>query len=157
MPAFATQSDLEIALGGAAQLAQLATPDGQADADPATIEDYLESAAGQIRSVIEVKYEPETIANLDADSHRLLRDINKWLSARVAWLEGARGQAIPDHIERQADKCETWLMEIRTGERRLGRVAGGKVPALTQPVGVVDHDKRGTGVSIQAFKTYGYR
>lgn len=155
--AFATQADLEIALGGAASLAELSTPDGQLSADPATVDDYLESAAGQIRSVIEVKYEPETIANLDADSHRILRDINKWLSARIAWLEGGRGQAIPPYIEAQAEKCETWLMEIRTGERRLGRVVGGRSAALAQPIGVVDHDKYGTGVSITAFKTYGYR
>lgn len=155
--AFASQSDLEIALGGASQLVQLADPDDTGAAVSATVTDYLESAAGQIRSVIEVKYEPEVVANLDADSMRILRDINKWISARTAWLEGGRGQAIPDYVNAQADKCETWLMEIRTGERRLGRVSGGKAPGLTQPVGVVDHDRLGTGVSITAFKTYGYR
>lgn len=155
--AFCNVSDLEIALGGAAQLAQLATPEGQIAADPAIVDDYLESGAGQIRSVIEVKYEPEIIANLDADSMRLLRDINKWISARIAWLEGSHGQAIAPYIDQQADKCEEWLQAIRTGDRRLGRVAGGRAPALTQPVGVVDHDRLGTGVSIAAFKTYGYR
>lgn len=155
--AYASQADLEIALGGAAQLVQLADPSSTGSADPAIVEDYLESPAAQIRSIIEVKYEPETIANLDADSQRLLRDINKWLSARVAWIEGGRGQAIPEHVDRQADKVEGWLTEIKTGERRLGRVAGGRAPALTQPVGVVDHDSRSTGVSIQAFRTYGYR
>jgi hypothetical protein len=155
--AFCTAADLEIALGGAQPLVQLADPSGTGQADTAIVEDYLESPAAQIRSVIEVKYEPETIASLDADSQRLLRDINKWLSARIAWLEGARGQAIPEHIERQADKCETMLLEIRTGERRLGRVAGGKAPAPTQIVGVIDHDRNAAGVSIAAFKTWGYR
>lgn len=150
--AFCVQSDLEIALGGASVLAELADPTGTGTADADTVTDYIESVAGQIRSVIEVKYDPETIANLDADSLRLLRDINKWGSARVAWLEGGRGQAMPQHIADQADRCDGWLTEIRTGERRLGRVAGGKVAAINQPVGILDYDPTASKVSIAGFK-----
>jgi hypothetical protein len=155
--AYCSQSDLEIALGGAYKLVEVADPNGTGSADPATVEDYLESAAGQIRSVVEVQYEPETIASLDADSQRLLRDINKWLSARIACLEGMRGEAIPPHIEQQAEKVEQWLTEIRTRERKLGRVANGRAAVSTHAAGVVDHDPRGTGVSMTAFRTYGYR
>ena len=157
MAAFATQSDLEIALGGADQLRQLSDFDRDGTADPAVVTDYLDSQAGEIRSVIEVKYEPETIASLDAASYRLLRDINKWKSARQAWLEGGRGQAVPDRVQQEADRSDQMLMEIRTGERRLGRVSGGNAPALTQPIGVVDHDKDGSRVSVKAFRSYGYR
>ena len=157
MAAFATTSDLEIALGGASQLVQLADYDKDGTADSAVVTDFLESQAGEIRSVIEVKYEPEAIAALDAASSRLLRDINKWKSARQAWLEGGRGQAVPARVQQEADRSDQMLMEIRTGERRLGRVAGGGAPALAQPIGVVDHDSDGSRVSIQAFRTYGYR
>lgn len=152
MAAYCSQSDLEIALGGAAVLVQLADPSGTGTADSGIVTDYLDSAAGQIRSVIEVKYDPETIANLDADSRRLLRDINKWQSARIAYLEGGRGQAMPQYIAEQADRCDDWLTQLRTGERRLGRVSGGTVAAINQPVGILDYDPLAQKVSIAGFK-----
>jgi hypothetical protein len=87
----------------------------------------------------------------------LLRDINKWIAARVAYLEGGRGLAMPEHVRDQAEKCESWLLELRTGERKLGRVSGGRTAALTQPMGVVDHDARATGVSMTALRRHGFR
>ena len=152
MPSFCGLADLQIALGGASYLVQLADPTGSGTADPARVDDYLESRAAEIRSVIEVKYDPETIDNLDADSLRLLRDINKWGSARTAYIEGGRGMALPDHIREQADRADQWLTEIRTGERRLGRVSGGRKAAINQAVDVLDYDATSTGMSIAGMK-----
>jgi hypothetical protein len=149
---YCSQSDLEIALGSAAVLVELADPNGTGAADSGIVTDYLESGAALVRSVVEVRYDPETISNLDADSLRLLRDCNKWLSARIAWLEGGRGQDIPKRIGEQAERIERVVDEIRTGERRLGRVAGGTQSAINQPVGIVNFDPLATGISIAGFK-----
>jgi hypothetical protein len=74
------------------------------------------------------------------------------MSARIAYLEGSRGQAIPDRINEQVERVERYVDEIRTGERRLGRVAGGTAAAINQPIGVVDFDPLGSGVSIAGFR-----
>lgn len=162
MAAFCSQTDLAIALGGDEVLAQLADPNGTGSVQASLVEDYLEGPAGKIRSAVEVKHDPETIDNLDDASKRTLRDCNKWLSAEVAWLEGGRGQAIPQHITVRADQERIWLDSVAEGRRRLGRVTGGNAPALNQPVGTVDHDPIATsliqptraesGVSIASFK-----
>ena len=152
MAAFCSQSDLEIAVGGADVLRQLADPSGTGTADSATVTDYLEGPAGKIRSAIEIKHDPETIATLDAGTLRTLRDCNKWLSAEVAWLEGARGQGMPQHIAARAAQEREWLSLVADGHRRLGRVAGKPGPALNQPAGVIDFDSLGTGVSVAGFK-----
>lgn len=150
--AYCTQAELEIALGGAAVLVQLADPNMTGTADATTVQDYLESGAARVRSVVEVRYAPEVIAALDSDSLRLLRDLNKWFSAQIAWLEGSRGADVPDRVQAQAEWADKTLAEIRTGERRLGRVSGGTVPALSTVVASVDHDPLGTGVSVAGFK-----
>ncbi len=150
--AFATQSDLELALGGADVLRQLADRDQDGVADPEVVEDFLESGAALVRRKLELKHEPETIANLDAGSLRLLRDCNKWLSARVAYLEGVRGQAMPPHVEAQAERMDQVVTEIGTGEARLGRVAGAPAAAMSQPVGMLDYDPLGIKVSITGFR-----
>ncbi len=150
--AFCDESDLSIALGGDDVLVQLADRDGDGIADPTVVVDYLESGAGTVRAAVEVKHEPEAIALLDASSLRHLRDLNKWLSASIAWLEGCRGQAIPQRISEQRDWVNEELDKIRTSERRLGRVAGGTVIAMSQPVGVVDFDPLACGISVAGFK-----
>jgi len=149
---YCNQTDLEIALGGADVLVQLADRDGTGVADAATVTDFLESGAALVRSVVEVKYEPEAIASFDADSLRLLRDCNKWISAQIAWLEGGRGQAVPDRVAEQAEQCRVRVDEIKTGERRLGRIAGKTPIAIGQPVGIVNFDPNASGISIAGFK-----
>jgi hypothetical protein len=148
---YCNSTDLEVALGGASILVQLAD-DGSGTAVAATVTDYLESGAALIRSAIEVKYEPEAIAALDANSLRLLRDCNKWLSARIAWLEGGRGQAVPDRVNEQAERVQTMVDELRTGERRLGRISGQTPTAIGQPVGVINPDPLACKVSIAGFR-----
>lgn len=150
--AYCTQADLEIALGGPDVLVQLADRDQDGVADPIVVTDYLEGGASELRSAVEVKHDPETIAALDSDSLRRLRDANKWLSARLAYEEGGRGMAMPPQVEAGAARADKFADDLAKGYRRLGRVAGGKVAAINQPVGVVDPDPRGCGVSIHGFK-----
>lgn len=148
----AAQSDLERAVGGARELRQLADPNSTGTADAATVQDYLDAGAAEVRSATEIKHDPETLANLDTPSQRRLKDANAALSARVAYVRGGRGLAMPEQVAAAADRADQFLDQLARGERRLGRVANGKVAAINQPVGVVDFDRLGGGVSILGFK-----
>ena len=145
-------ANLEVALGGAAILAQLADPGRSGQIDDDIVTDYLESGAAEIRSASEVKHDPEVLANLDADSLRRLRDANASLSARIAYEKGGLGLAMPDHVRDRAERAERFLDQLAKGERRLGRVSGGTAAAINQPVGVVSFDPEASGVSIDGFK-----
>src|ERR1043166_1687334 len=124
---FCSQGDLEIALGGAQVLVQLADPNRTGAVDSTIVTDYLESGAAEIRSASEIKHDPEVLADLDADSLRRLRDANAALSARIAYEKGGLGNAMPEHVEQRAARAERFLDQLAKGERRLGRVSGGKV------------------------------
>lgn len=169
--AFCTRADLEIAVGGADVLRQLSDPNRSGQPQESIILRYLEEGASELRTASEVKHDPETLANLDPDSLNRMRTANTALSARVAYEEGGRGLAMPDYVERRAERAETFIEKLRTGEARLGRVAGGTSAAINQDVGGVDYDSQDTlsksrglggpgstsGVSIAAFRANGFR
>jgi hypothetical protein len=155
--AYCTQSDLEFGLGGADALAELADWDGDGVADASVVQDFIYSGAAEMRPYIEVKHDPETIANLDDGSLRRLRDANVALSSRIAWEKGSKGQATPEPIEKRAERTETFLSDLAAGKQRLGRVSGGSQAALGQPVGVVDFDPHGHRMSIHGLKRGGFR
>jgi phage gp36-like protein len=145
--AYCIQSDLETALGGPRVLAQLSDFNGDGVADAAVVTDYLESGAAEVRTAVEVKHDPETIALLDATSLRRLLDANAALSSRIAWEKGGKGAAMPDWTRDRAERADKFLDDLAKGLRRLGRSAGGVQAAVTQArvVGVVDQDPRGDG------------
>lgn len=140
--AYAAQSDLERALGGAAVLVQLADPNKTGNVDSNTVTDLLNDGAAELRSAVEVKHDPEVIANLDTASRRLLAKTNAALSARIAYERGSKGLAMPDNVARAAERADKFCDQLASGERRLARVAGGKVAAVSQAAddGIVDHD-----------------
>lgn len=143
---YCQQSDLEVALGGANVLLQLSdfNRDGQPDTNVVT--DYLESGAAELRSAVEIKHDPETIANFDTASLRRLIDANAALSARIAYEKGGRGVAMPDWVRDRAERADKFADDLAKGFRRLGRIANnGKTAALSQPVGTVDQDPNGDG------------
>lgn len=145
--AYCVQSDLETALGGSRILTQLADFNQDDIADAAVVTDYLDSGAAEVRTAVEVKHDPETIATLDTASLRRLVDANAALSARIAWEKGGKGVAMPEWVRDRAERTDKFLDDLATGHRRLGRVAGGTVVAVTQAsgVGVVDFDTVGDG------------
>lgn len=150
--AYATQGDLENALGGAQLLRQLADPNRTGSAQPAIIQDYLDDGAAQVRSAVEIKHDPEAIAQLDTPSLKRLIDANAALSARTAYEKGGQGMAMPEWVRERAERTDRFLDDLAKGFRRLGRVAGGVSAALGQPAQVVDPDPHGHHVSIHGFK-----
>lgn len=149
---YCTQGDLEVALGGARILRELADPNRTGNPDAGTVQDYLESGAVEVRSAVEIRHDPETIAAMDADSVRRLRDANAALSARIAYEKGGLGMAMPEWVRERADRNDQFLTQLARGERRLGRVSGGQVAAINQPIGLVDFDTDATGISVAGFK-----
>jgi hypothetical protein len=154
---YCTQVDLEIAVGGAAVLRQLADPNRTGVVQPAIVTDYLESGAAELRSAVEVKHDPETIANLDQDSLRRLRDANAAISARIAYSKGGLGQAMPEYVRDAAERAEKFADQLAIGQRRLGRVAGGTGAPINQPATIVDFDPGGHGISVTGFAKNGFR
>ncbi len=133
-------------------LRQLADPSDLGYADAAIVDDYLEDGAAQVRSAVEIKHDPETIDNLDTPSLKRLIDANAALSARTAYEKGGKGVAMPEWVRERAERTDRFLDDLAKGTRRLGRTAGGTAAALSQPVGVVDHDEDGSGISVTGFK-----
>jgi len=150
--AYCNQADFEIALGGAKVLLELADPNRTGTPDLNIVTDYLESGAAEIRSYLEIKHDPETIANLDTDSLRLLRDANASLSARIAYEKGALGKGLPEFVASRAERTDRFMQQLAIGERRLGRVAGGTAATINQPASSVDYDPQAAGISVNAFR-----
>lgn len=156
--AYATQADLEIALGGPAELVKLSDFDQNGVADSAVVDDYLEVGSARVRAAVEVKHEPEAIAALSAASRKLLAEWNVALSARAAWEKGSKGQAVPDRIVERAERALADLDRVAAGTLRLGRVAGGAGAAINQvATGAVDPDPNGQGMTLTAFRSSGFR
>lgn len=159
--AFCAVGDVEVACGGAKFLLQLADFDDTGDLNninvQSVISGWMEDEAATIRSKAEIKHDPETLANLDTPSLRKLLDVNATLAARTAYEKGAKGLALPPHLEARCVRADKFLDDLATGNARLGRVAGGGVPALNQKVGVVDYDRNRDGVSVASLRKYGFR
>lgn len=159
---YASQADLEVALGGPAVLLQLVDYDATGSlagaGAQAVLTDYLEVGAARVRAAVEVKHEPEAINNLSPSSRRMLASWNADLSARVAWEKGGRGQAMPQAVADRAERAERDLDRLAAGQLRLGRVAGGAAAGITQPAsGAVDYDKLGRATSLTGLRKSGFR
>jgi hypothetical protein len=154
--AFCTRSDLEIAVGGAKYLLQLADRNKTGNPNDAnvvsTINGWLDEGASRILQKASIKHEPEVLANLDAASLVQCRRWNKALAGRLAYRDGAAGLAMPEQLADGAREADEDLVQLAEGKIRLARVAGGKAAALGQPVGVVDYDPLAKGLSIAGLK-----
>ncbi len=144
--------DLAAALGGEAYLRQLADPNKTGQTDEAIAQGYIDSGMATVLTKVEVKHDPETIANLDEPSLRKLKDTAAHLAARVAYEDGGQGMAMPEWVEKRAERADKFLEDLTQGRARLGRVAGGAQAAINQPAGSVDHDPMGRKVSVTGFK-----
>lgn len=142
---YCSQGDLEIAVGGADVLRKLSDPTRLGQPAANIITDYLETGATRVRAAIEVKHDPETIANLSQNSLRLLKDLNAALSARTAYIKGGQGVAMPEWVDDAAKRADHDLDLIIDGKLRLGRVAGDTAAAINGPVQIVDPDPLNDG------------
>src|SRR4051812_7246489 len=146
-----TIADLERYLGGAKVLRTLADPNRTGQTDATIAQSYVDGGVAETRERVEVKHDPETIAALDTVSTQRLRDAALALAARISYERGAQGQAMPPKLADAAQRADTWLEELASGTRRLGRAAGGTAAAINQPAKIVSPDPDGQGISREAF------
>ena len=112
---YATQANVERALGGAAVLAQLLDPTGMGTPDAATVSEVLDRADAEVNSAIQIAIQlplatvPNAVVFAATD-----------VAAYLAWTYGSRGQAVPDDIRLRYEAALRWLDDIASRKRTLG-------------------------------------
>ena len=146
------QADLERKVGGGSNLAQIANAVYGSAGFIAFVDSCLAVGRGAVRQSVEVKHEPETIDTLDTETTISIRRAATVKAAEAAWNDGTGDLALPDKLAAEIAAMNSYLEEIATGHKRLGRAAGFPGAALGQPVGVVNYDPQGCQISINGFK-----
>lgn len=119
---YCTQSDLELAVGGASALVQLLDKTGDGVADPAMVAAVLSRAQSEVDSAIQVAVQLPLVSVPDS-----LRYVTADIAAYYSYLSGTTGQAVPDPIKARYDNALRWLDQVATRTRALG--------ASTRPTG----------------------
>ena len=145
-PRFCQQSDVERAVGGAAQLVQLLDKDADNVADLDLVNQAIDAACNELASYIEPTV---AAASLSAPFPLILVLKSADAAAFYAWRFGAYGQAIPDNVLQAHEKAISWAKDV--GAKTATLVVSPKA-TLNQPVGVVDHDSDGTKLSVAGLK-----
>ena len=146
MPRFFEQSDLERAVGGAAQLVQLLDKDKDDVADLDMVRQVQDAASNEIASYI------QPIIDLDAlEAPYPLALVFKAADAGAfyAWRYGSYGQGIPDHVIQAYDAAIRWAQDVGQRKATLGF---SPKPTLDPPAKLIDHDPLGVGVTVAGFK-----
>ncbi len=66
-----------------------------------------------------------------------------------AWLRGAYGQGIPQHVQAAYDLAIAWAKDVGDRVATLGTTPK---PSLDPPTGLVDFDPTGSRISIKGFR-----
>ena len=137
-----TQAQLEMCIGGAYRLVELAQAKTQSD------QKYLDfiaqvraSAQGDVYSIMQVTFDPldPTVPTSPVAQTYCLSCAVYW-----AWSYGTGGQAVPDPVVRNRDIAMQALDTIRKGNAALGTSTE---PASAAPAHQVDMDATGTSGS----------
>ena len=146
MPRFFDQADLERAVGGAQQLKELLDKNHDDVPDEDLVLQAIDAASNEIASYIHPTIDLDSLARpyplalvfKSADA-----------GAFYAWRYGSYGQGIPDAVTSAYQEAIRWAKDVGAKRATLGSQPNA---TLYQPVGVVDHDPNGTGVSVKGFK-----
>jgi phage gp36-like protein len=145
--AYASQTDLEYAVGGAATLVQLLDKDGDGLADAPFVARILDRATGEAKSAVQVTSDLAALENNPLPDALVYAVAN--IAAYYAYLEGTQGQGVPEAIRANYDDALRWLDQVARKERSLGAV-----PRTTtdQRVGLIDPDPQGCSVSRRSLR-----
>jgi len=143
---FCKQIDLERALGGAAILAQLSDKNGSGNIDAEFVSFVLDAGSMDIASYIQKAVD---IGSLQEPYQLSLVFKTADCCAFRAWLRGAYGQGIPQHIQSSYDLAIAWAKDVGDRVATLGTTPK---PTLDPPAELVDFDPRGEAISIAGFK-----
>ena len=115
---YASQANLERALGSPATLVELLDKDGDGIADAALISEVLDRADAEINSAIQIAIElplttvPPAIIYYAAD-----------IGAYLAYGFGSGGLAMPQNIQSRYEDALRWLDDVANRKRTVGVAA----------------------------------
>ena len=143
---FCKQIDLERALGGAAILAQLSDKNGTGNIDADFVSYVLDAGSVDIASYIQKAVD---LASLQEPYQLSLVFKTADACAYRAWMRGAYGQGIPQHIQSAYDLAIAWAKDVGDRVATLGSTPK---PALDPPATLIDYDPNASKVSVAGFK-----
>lgn len=144
----ATQTDLELALGGAAYLVQLQDKDGDGIADAASVTSILAWAAGEIDGRIRRQVPPES---LTAPYPANLVMHEAAVGAYLAFRTGTGGLAMPDNIERGYRDALAWADAV--GDKRITFSGTAEAPHQIRDT-LVDINPSGTRINRRTMRGF---
>jgi len=115
--AYCTQTDLELAVGGAAALVEQLDKDGDGVADAAFVTAVLNRASAEVSSAVQLAVDLSTLSAPYPDT---LVYVTADIASYYAWLEGGQGIAVPGHIRDKYQDALRWLDQVAKRERSLG-------------------------------------
>lgn len=115
-----TQADLERAVGGPGVLAELLDFDGDGAADDASVYEILEEVDAEANSYIQIRVD---VGSVQLQTAPLLLMREKACAAYLAWLRGARGQAMPDAVRQAREDAIQWYQDVGNGRATIGTVS----------------------------------
>lgn len=128
-PQLCVQNDVELAIGGVAQLAQLLDKNGDGLADADLVTAIIAHSSAEVLSAVYVQYAPTAVVVPYPDE---LVYLTATLSAYRAWGFGSSEIVVPDGAQKMADDARRTLDLIRSRQR--GIVGISTSPATNQDV-----------------------
>lgn len=113
-----TNAQLEIALGGASRLVQLANAQSVSDAAcVAFIAEVRAAADADVYSVVQVPFD---ITDATVQGAAFLSQAALSIAVFQAWYKGTGGQAVPEQVDKERTVALGRIKELASGERGLG-------------------------------------
>lgn len=113
-----TQTDLELAVGGAANLVRLLDKDRDGVADSALVDRCINNAEAEADTALQVRHSlPITGTSAILITHE------STLAAFYAHQYGTDGMGVPPSIEAAAKVSRDWFNDLAEGRRTLGQAS----------------------------------
>lgn len=145
--AYCSSTDLEFAVGGAANLVQLLDKDRDGVADTAYVTACIAKADSEIDSALQVRHELPLAAPYPA----ILVTHGAALAAYYAHQNGTDGQGVPERIAAAAKDARDWLDMLAAGTRTVGTTTA---PTANQQVDQIDTNPDGGWVTRESLRGF---
>jgi len=145
--AYCTQSDLELAVGGVANLVRLLDKDNDDVADEDAVTACLARATSEIDSALQIRHQ----LPLAEPYPPILITHAATLAAYYAHQYGTDGQGVPQRVVEAAKDARDWLDMLAAGTRTVGTVVK---PTAGQEVAQVDTNPTGGWVTRQSLRGF---
>lgn len=146
--AWMTQTELELAVGGAAVLVQLLDKDADGVADTTLVNAILVRANAEVSAAVENQY---ALSAFSSPYPSLLINAAMGLGAYFAWTYGSSEVALPPGIERLYQDSLRLLDQISKRERSIGATPQ---PGTNQAVEQIDPDPNGDRVTRTSLRGF---